>query len=135
MLGEGRAPHAIRRRIEKLANGADREDHHETTGISQGGGRRARDVHDRGAGHRPIDARAEMAVDGELAEVARHALWRARIHGQADRRTQREQVSDPSTRRASTSVWNAARSSRHDPPSISVQALRTSWPLAHGNAV
>ena len=24
-----------------------------------------------------------MAVDGELAEVARHALWRARIHGQA----------------------------------------------------
>ena len=27
-----------------------------------------------------------MAADGELAEIARHALWRAGIHCQADRR-------------------------------------------------
>src|SRR5205814_1137967 len=46
-------------------------------------------------GHRAVDARAAMAADGELAEIARHALWRARIHGQAHRRTHRQQVSHP----------------------------------------
>src|SRR5262249_21706485 len=47
---------------------------HETTGISQGGGRRDHRIRGRRSGHRPIHARAEMAADGELAEVARHAL-------------------------------------------------------------
>src|SRR6266702_7751121 len=82
MLGE--EPSAVRRPHEKTqGRRADREDHHETTGISQGGGRWDHDVRGRRAGYRPIDARGEMATCSELAEIPRYALWRMRILRQA----------------------------------------------------
>src|SRR5215468_2008836 len=49
----------------------------------------------RGARHRPVDARGQMASDGELAEVARYALRQSRISCQTHRRADRQQVSDP----------------------------------------
>src|SRR5258708_18593611 len=42
---------------------------------------------DRGAGNRAVDAGDQMATDGELAEVARYALWRRRIDGKSRRRS------------------------------------------------
>src|SRR5260221_2615490 len=51
----------VRRRKNSIT---DREEHNETTGISQSGGRRDRDVHDRRAGHRAINAGVEKAVYG-----------------------------------------------------------------------
>src|SRR5204862_1018459 len=83
-------PHAWRRAARRATPGgrypkkmaAHREDStDETTGFSQGGGCRDGDVRGCRSGHRAVDARAAMAADGELAEIARHALWRARIHG------------------------------------------------------
>jgi hypothetical protein len=53
-------------RSQKSGRPADTEDHHETTGISQGGGRGDDGVRDRRSGHRPVHARVAMAADSEL---------------------------------------------------------------------
>src|SRR5262249_30321449 len=77
--------------IQKRWTAAHREDStNETTGLSQGGGCRDDGVRGCRSGHRPVDARVAMAADGELAEIARHALWRCRTHGQAGCRAERE---------------------------------------------
>ena len=51
------------------------------------GGRRTGDC--------PVDAGDQMAAGGELAEVARYAVWRLRIFRQAHRRDHRQQIPDP----------------------------------------
>src|SRR5258708_4452141 len=56
---------------------------HETAGISQGRKLRWDGNRARRRGGPPVHARAQMDPDGELAEVARHALWRGRLHVQA----------------------------------------------------
>ena len=73
-----------------------REEFNETTRLSQGHriGRRGR-RDDRRAGDRAIDAGDQMAHADELAEIARHALWRRRDDGQGGRRSHRQQIPDP----------------------------------------
>ena len=51
------------------------------------------------AGHRPIDAGAEMAPGVELPQVARHAVRRGRELRQVHRRDDGQQVPDPRLRR------------------------------------
>src|SRR5262245_32083745 len=63
-LGDGQdwALRNVRRRqCTSKIQSLHREDHDEATGISQSSRRRDRDVHGSGAGHRPVDARVEMA--------------------------------------------------------------------------
>ena len=54
---------------------------------------------DRRAGDRAIDAGSEVAPDGELAEVARHAVRRLRGVVESRRRSHRQQIPDPDLRR------------------------------------
>ena len=49
--------------------------------------------------HRAVDAGTQMAPDGELAKIARHAVGRRRGDGQARCRSHRQQVPDPDLRR------------------------------------
>ena len=50
--------------------------------------------HDGGAGDCAVDAGDQVAPDGELAEVARHAVGRRRDDGQARCRGHRQQIPD-----------------------------------------
>ena len=63
--------------------------------------RRARHCRERGrsAGHRAIEPGDQMAHDGQLAEVARHAVRRCRRFVERRRGGHRQQVPDPSLRR------------------------------------
>ena len=70
-----------------------------------GAWRRGRDC--RGAGHRAVVARGEMAPDGELAEVARYAVWKSRVSRQARRRAHRQQVPDPGVCGRRNRAWSA----------------------------
>ena len=49
-------------------------------------------LHLGGPRHRAVDAGNQMAPDGELAEIARHALGRRRGDGQARCRSHRQQI-------------------------------------------
>src|SRR2546421_415152 len=70
----------------------------ETTGVLAGGRTRPGDVRGGRSGHRAIDARAEMAAHGELAEVARYAVWRMRVLRPARRRDYRWPIPNPGVR-------------------------------------
>ena len=90
-----------------------REDiQHETSSIPQNRGCRPGRVGGRRAGHRAIDAGAEMALDGQLAEIARHAVRRRRGFCRGRRR-----------RRPTTSS-----KSRPLPPAKSCRRCRRSTP-------
>ena len=81
----------------------------ETSSIHEG--RRSRRCRQRGrrAGHRAVDAGAQMAHDHELAEVARHAVRRRGNDGQGGRRGDRQQVPDPGVRRRRNRAGPAGR--------------------------
>src|SRR5262249_25431741 len=50
--------------------------HDETSSIFYRSRRRRRRGHDRQAGDRAIQSDDQMAIDGKLAKITRHALWR-----------------------------------------------------------
>ena len=74
------------------------ERNNETSSIHQGRERRSGCGRGCFTGGRAIDAGAEMASDSELAEVARHFVWRLRGVRESSSRGDRQQIPDPDIR-------------------------------------
>ena len=84
----------------KLPHGGSGGKGHETSGISQNRGRRACRVHHCcRAGHRAVDAGAEMALHDELAEIARCPVQRVGNDFEICCGSNRQQISDSKLRR------------------------------------